>query len=193
MIQRVGVSRGARKGRDDTEEAALRSQSRSYGRLRESEESALLALRPDPRATEKLVQHNLDLVLEQADGHANQGLGFADLYQEGALGLVDAVAAYDGRGGFRKFANLHVGLQMDALLEIEAGARKLDEAAVSDALALDLAQAALRREGGDPSDEDMAAALGWDVARVQRVAAALDLARERYDESLVDYLEDEDD
>src|SRR5947209_1173476 len=113
-------------------ERALRQQAEAFGRLSSEEERELVARRQDPKAAEALVEHNLDLVVEQADRHRDRGLSFGDLYQEGTVGLIDAVAAYSGSGSFREFANLHIGLQMDSLLDGEATARDRDARMVSD-------------------------------------------------------------
>ena len=122
----------AESSRNARLEADLRRQAKTYGRLTPEEEGALLASR-DGDAFETLVKHNLDLVADQAESHAGRGLGFADLYQEGNVGLVDAIGAYDGKGAFRDFASLHIGLQMDSLIQTEAVARREAAADVEDA------------------------------------------------------------
>src|SRR5258708_3956512 len=118
-------------------EAELRRQAGRHARLSPDEEVALLDRR-DKDATDTLVRHNLDLVITQVEQHLDRGLDFADLYQEGALGLVDAVSAYTGGGDFRKFASLHIGLQMDSLIDAEAAAGREAQADVDDTRALDL-------------------------------------------------------
>src|SRR5438270_12285530 len=104
-------------------DAELRRLAAVHRRLSTREEAELFALRPNEAAVERLVEHNLDLVVAQAELHRQSGLPFADLYQEGAVGLVTAVLSYDGQGAFREFASLNIGLQMDAMVEGEAGAR----------------------------------------------------------------------
>ncbi|HEV3230735.1 MAG TPA: sigma factor [Candidatus Dormibacteraeota bacterium] len=171
-------------------ERSLREQAAAFGRFSEAEERDHLARRDDPEAAERLVEHNLDLVAEQADGHAGQGLSFGDLYQEGAVGLLDAVAAYNGTGSFRQFASLHIGLQMDALIEAEGEARKEDQQMVEDVRAMDLAQTMFhQRERRDPTDVEMAKLLGWDAERVAAVRHQLDQARERNDALTLAYLD----
>jgi len=175
-------------------EAALRHQAAGFERLSSDQEQALFARRDtDAVARERLVEHNLDLVVQQAEGHRDRGLSFADLYQEGTVGLIDAVEAYDGHGGFRDFASLHIGLQMDSLLEAEAEARKRDAALVIDSRNLDIAQVEFaKRTGRDASEEELAQLIGWDVARMRRAAIALDLARERNDATIVNFLDESD-
>ena len=181
----------AESSRNARLEADLRRQAQTYGRLTPDEEGALLARR-DGEALETLVKHNLDLVADQAESHEGQGLGFADLYQEGNVGLFDAIGAYDGSGAFRDFARLHIGLQMDSLIQSEAVARREAAADVDDARALDLAQTALRRNKGHPVTEaELAEALGWDVERVARVKANLDHARQENDAGTITFLDED--
>ncbi len=181
----------AKSSRNARLEADLRRQAKTYGRLTPEDEGALLASR-DGDALETLVKHNLDLVADQAESHEGHGLGFADLYQEGNVGLFDAIGAYDGKGDFRNFASLHIGLQMDSLVQTEAVARREAAADVEDARALDLAQTALRRQKGRPVTElELAEALGWDVERVASVRANLDHARQENDAGTITFLDDD--
>jgi RNA polymerase primary sigma factor len=171
-------------------EADLRRQAQHYGRLEAGEEEALLQRR-DGDDVDALVKHNLDLVAGQAEAHLDQGLTFADLYQEGSVGLVDAIAAYDGRGDFRDFASLHIGLQMDSLIQSEAAARREAEADLDDVRALDLAQVALRQQlGREAAPAETAKALGWDMERVEKVQANLEYARQENDAATLNFLDD---
>jgi RNA polymerase primary sigma factor len=171
-------------------EADLRRQAEEYGRLSAEEEDALLTRR-DGDAVDTLVKHNLDLVADQAEAHRDRGLGFADLYQEGNLGLVDAIAAYDGSGDFRDFARLHIGLQMDSLIETEASARKEAAADLEDVRALDFAEVALRQQlGRAASPKELADALHWDTERLEKVAANLEFARSENDAATITFLDE---
>jgi DNA-directed RNA polymerase sigma subunit (sigma70/sigma32) len=172
-------------------EKALREQAGAFSRLSAEDERALVARRGDPDAAEALVEHNLDLVVEQADRHRDRGLSFGDLYQEGTVGLIDAVAAYTGNGSFRQFASLHIGLQMDSLIDTEAAAREEDERLVADVRALDLLQTGFRaRERRDPSDAEVARLLEWDEERAATVRIQLEDARRRNDELTLEFLDD---
>ena len=179
-------------------EAELRKQAAGFGRLPAEEELRHLEALPSPDASRALVEHNLDLVVEQAERHAGQGLSFSDLYQEGTVGLVDAVSAYPstgpagaGRPGFRDFASLHIGLQIDSLLREEQAARKEAEDDVNDVRTLDMAQVMFRSQAGrDPSSAEMQKTLGWDEGRLERIERMLAIARERNDAATLSFLDD---
>jgi DNA-directed RNA polymerase sigma subunit (sigma70/sigma32) len=155
------------------------------------EERALFARLPDAEASRVLVEHNLDLVVGQAERHEDRGLSFADLYQEGTVGLLDAVGAYTGQGTFRDFASLHIGLQMDSLIEAEVGARREADRYVADSRHLDLAQVMFRQQHHrEPDPEELAALLKWDRAHLDKVTALLQEARQRNDLLTLEFLED---
>ena len=170
----------------------MRRQAQNHTRLSREQESRLLE-RGDAEAATGLVEHNLDLVVGQAERHRGLGLSFADLYQEGAVGLLDAVSAYQGQGDFREFASLHIGLQMDSLLEAEGEARREAEQYVVESRALDLAEAAFRQQNRRAATEvEMAEILGWNPDHLSRVAAVLHRAREEADANLIEFLDEGD-
>ncbi len=63
--------------------------------------SRRVCTRKDTRARNKLVVHNLRLVLKIARWYLNRGLDYDDLVQEGNVGLMTAAERYDGRKGFQ--------------------------------------------------------------------------------------------
>ena len=171
----------------------MRDQAREAGPLSPAREAELLQGRDSQDAIDSLVRHNLDVVVEQADAHAERGLSFPDLFQEGTVGLLEAVATYNGNGAFRDFANLHVGLQMDALVAEEDGARQEAAAALEDVRTLDLAQVMLREDlGHEPKPAELADSLGWDPTRVEKAIRWLEEARRRNDELTLEFLEESD-
>jgi RNA polymerase sigma factor (sigma-70 family) len=174
-------------------EADLRAQASGFSRLTPEEEADLVARRADPRAAEKLVQHNLDLVVEQADHHSGRGMFFGDLYQEGSVGLIDAVHAYSGKGNFRQFASLHIGLQIDSLIEAEGAARSEDEKLLDEVKSMDMADVVFRRENKrDATAQELAEMLRWPVEKVEEVKRMLELARLENDVHTLAFLEDAD-
>jgi DNA-directed RNA polymerase sigma subunit (sigma70/sigma32) len=180
-----------RADRDLELERALKEQAAGRGGLTPEQERALFRRLPDPTASRDLVEGNLDLVVEQAEGHRDRGLSFADLYQEGTVGLLDAVGAFDGHGVFRDFASLHIGLQMDSLIESEAFARREAERYVVESRSLDLAQVMFRQEHArEATEEELAELLQWDRAHVTKVLGMLELARQRNDLLTLEFLDD---
>ena len=68
------------------------------------EEETALSLRirkGDEKALQKLVEANLRFVISVAKQYQNQGLSFADLINEGNLGLVKAAGKFDETRGFK--------------------------------------------------------------------------------------------
>lgn len=70
-----------------------------YEVLTKVEERELLAKAkadpPDLHAWEKLIRHNLKLVISIAKKYIGQGVTFEDLIQEGLIGLVKAIEKFD--------------------------------------------------------------------------------------------------
>src|SRR5258708_1882338 len=171
----------ADSGSDRTIEESLRNHAGSRPLLEPEAERDLLGRLPDPGAIRDLVEHNLDLVVTQAERHEGRGLSFADLYQEGTVGLLDALGAYEGQGSFRDFASLHIGLQMDSLLEAEGPARAEAERNVADCRSLDLAPVMCKQQHRrDATPEELAGLLPWGPNHVAKVIGLLDLARARH-------------
>jgi len=55
----------------------------------------------DKAARDKLVEHNLRLVVDLASRYIGHGLDFPDLIQDGNIGLIRAAEKFDYRRGFR--------------------------------------------------------------------------------------------
>lgn len=79
------------------------SEARRYGRLSDSEERrlGLSAQRGDSSAAEKLVLHNLRLVVMIALRYQRAWAQLSDLVQEGTVGLMDAVRRWEVSSGAR--------------------------------------------------------------------------------------------
>ena len=67
----------------------------------EEQELGYLILQGDMEARDKLVQHNLKLVVSIAKRYCGCGIGFLDLIQEGNIGLITAASKFDVSKGFR--------------------------------------------------------------------------------------------
>jgi RNA polymerase nonessential primary-like sigma factor len=62
---------------------------------------ARLARAGDFAARQKMIEHNLRLVVNIAKHYTNRGLALLDLIEEGNLGLMHAIEKYDPERGFR--------------------------------------------------------------------------------------------
>ncbi len=64
-------------------------------------ELGLKTMKGDINAINKLVEHNLKLVIYVAKRYIGQGIQFLDLIQEGNLGLIKAAQRFDATKGYR--------------------------------------------------------------------------------------------
>jgi RNA polymerase primary sigma factor len=78
--------------------------------------------RGDLEAKDRMVERNLRLVFMVARAHRGRGVPFADLVQEGTVGLVRAVERFDHRRGL-KFSTYAVWLIRRSVLDAVADSR----------------------------------------------------------------------
>ncbi len=132
----------------------------------------------DKRARARLVDRHLPLARAVAARFGAAGPGRDDLLQAAALGLVEAVAAFDPDRGtsFSTFAVPRIlGEVRDALRRHSGlgGSRAL----VARAARLRVVQGRLRQTlGREPAAGDLCAALGWSRSELAEVAGALEPA-----------------
>ena len=111
-----------RAGEDRLE--TLRRQAQRRGLLSSAEEVSLAERieRGDLCAKERMIESNLRLVFAIARSYRGRGVPFADLVQEGTVGLLRAVERFDHRRGW-KFSTYAVWWIRRSLLDAIAGSQ----------------------------------------------------------------------
>src|SRR5215218_7973977 len=175
------------------------------GRLLTHEEEIDLGRRTrggDETARSKLIERNLRLVIPVAKKYRGMGLPFGDLIQEGNIGLMRAADKFDPDKGFR-FSTYATWWIRQAVQRAVADKGRtirvpvhMGEKIRKMARAYSELSTELERE---PTDEEVAERLGWDVDRVKDVKSAIPdatslnqpLSSEEDSSELGDLLEDE--
>jgi RNA polymerase primary sigma factor len=181
--KKPGEARAAGRQESETPELLVGYLARiGRGRLLSPQEEITLSRRAragDQRASKKLIERNLRLVVSVAKRYRGMGLPFEDLIQEGNIGLMKAVEKFDPDRGFRfstyatwwirqavqravtdKGRTIRVSVHMSE--RIRKATRTSNELS-----------AALGRE---PTDEEIAERLGWTLDEVWAVIDAMTAA-----------------
>ncbi|QIN80239.1 sigma-70 family RNA polymerase sigma factor [Rubrobacter marinus] len=141
------------------------AQARRHRLLRREEEVALAARiqAGDEAAYEELVRCNLRLVVSIARGYAGRGLEYADLIQEGNLGLMRAARGFDPKFGtkFSTYATWWIKQSMGRAISNKAVAIRLPVHAAEEERAVNGARKHLRSSTGrEPTLEEIAVFTG---------------------------------
>ena len=130
----------------------------------------------DETARSKLIEKNLRLVIPVAKKYRGMGLPFGDLIQEGNIGLMRAADKFDPEKGFR-FSTYATWWIRQAIQRAVADKGRtirvpvhMGEKMRKMARAYNELSTELERE---PTDEEVAERLGWDVDRVKDVKSAI--------------------
>ena len=149
------------------------------GRLLTHEEEIDLGRRAregDETARSKLIEKNLRLVIPVAKKYRGMGLPFGDLIQEGNIGLMRAADKFDPEKGFR-FSTYATWWIRQAVQRAVADKGRtirvpvhMGERIRKMARTYNELSAELERE---PTDEEVAERIGWEVDRVKEVKSAI--------------------
>ena len=152
-------------------------QARRHRLLSRSEEAALCARiqAGDERAWDELVRCNLRLVVSIARGYAGRGLEYADLIQEGNLGLMRAARGFDSEFGtkFSTYATWWIKQSMGRAISNKAVSIRLPVHAAEEERTVNSARKHLRSETGhEPTVEELAVFTGKSTKWVNNALTA---------------------
>jgi len=148
--------------------------------------------RGDHEARDSLTSAHLDWVLSAARERADRGLSQSDLFQDGTIGLMEAIQSFPGSGStdFEAFVREQVAHRMDRALGSEQKA--VDDSRMLLQAAHDYVEAEfrVRRELGRPAtNPELAARLEWSTQRTEQIGQMVADARRRHDDEILQYLE----
>jgi len=141
----------------------------------EENDLALRTQRGDPEAREQMIKANLRLVVRIAQDYADLGLPLLDLISEGNIGLMKAVDHYDPSRGCRfcTFAVWWIRASIWRSVSNQVRVVRVPEHVWEAAAKLRRAESRLlERLGREPTNEELAAELRLEPARVSQIRTA---------------------
>jgi RNA polymerase nonessential primary-like sigma factor len=126
----------------------------------------------DFSARQKMIEHNLRLVVNIAKGYINRGVPLLDLIEEGNLGLMHALDKFEPERGFRfsTYATWWIRQNVERAIMNQSRTIRLPVHVIKE---LNVYLRAMRfldaRSDNDPTPEDVAHLLGRPVEEVRRI------------------------
>lgn len=133
---------------------------------------ARCARQGDADAREKMIKHNLRLVVSIAKHYQNRGVALLDLVEEGNLGLMHTLDKFDPERGLRfsTYATWWIRQRIEHALMTQSRTIRLPVHVIKELNTVLRARRHLELAGArDPSAEDIAHLTGLTAADVQRV------------------------
>ncbi len=196
----MGPSPASEPGQQGSDERRVNDLAAAAGREQQSDQAAderLLeaAGRGDDDARDALTRAHLDWVAAAARERADRGLSQGDLFQEGTVGLLEAIRDYltSGETDFESFARQRVADHMDRALGDEQKANHESKMLLQAAHDYVETELNVRRDlGRPPTDAELAVRLEWSIQRTGEIGQMVADARRRHDEEILQYLEPDD-
>lgn len=132
---------------------------------------AKLVKRGDPAARERMIIANLRLVVKIARNYEGLGLPLLDLINEGNIGLIKGVERFDPNKGAKlsSYASWWIKQAITRALANQSKTIRLPVHVVGKVAHIRRAEVKLREAfDREPTDEEVAEHLGYDVRRVQK-------------------------
>ena len=178
---------------------------RQFSMLTRDEESRLASRYRDKNdldAARQLIVSHLRLVVSIARGYLGYGLPHADLIQEGNIGLMKAVDKFEYQRGYKfsTYATWWIRQAITRSISDQARTIRVPVHMIEQInKVVRESRQLMQRLGREPTDEEIADQLGWNVSRVKQVK---NVAREpisletpigeEEDSLLGDFIEDKD-